>query len=99
MKDSSFASLSQTDSGAAWYVGDGFCALADSERHLGHAIKEGDFWTAYDAVHPDPSYNGFLALGHFKSILGAIQAIERSVVGALESGPSPAAAQSKTFLM
>jgi hypothetical protein len=87
------AFLPQIDSSAVsrrtWYVGDGVCALADSERHLGHAVKEGDFWIAYDAVHPNLMHKGFLVLGRFKSILGAIQAIESSL-GAFETRLKPA---------
>ena len=62
-----------------WYVSDGVCALADSERHLGHTVREGDFWEAYDAVHPNPFHGGFRALGLFKTVSEAAKAIEDSV--------------------
>jgi len=62
-----------------WYVSDGVCALADSRCHLGHTMLEGDFWVAYDAVHPNAFQNGFLALGLFKTVSEAAKAIEGSV--------------------
>ena len=85
-------------SGPMWYLADGVCALADSERHLGHAIQEGDSWTAYDAVHPNESHDGLLALGRFKSIGAAVHAIERSV-GVFESRLAPVIGQSMAFHM
>ena len=81
-----------------WYLGVGVCALADSERHLGHAIREGDIWVAYDAVHPNASHNGFLALGRFQDLSEATQAIESSV-GVFESLQVHVAEQSKEYLM
>ena len=62
-----------------WYIGIDVCALADSERHMGHAILVEGYWRAYDAVHPNASHNGFLALGSFRNIAGALDAIENSV--------------------
>lgn len=102
MKISAATLLSGIDSGASdrwtWYLGSDVCALSDSERHLGHAVKEGDFWTAYDAIHPDPLRNGFLTLGRFRNIVGAIEAIQSSVVAVLESQLVPGVAKTKTFL-
>lgn len=80
-----------------WYVGAGVCALADSERHLGHAIHDADSWTAYDAVHPNKSRDGFLVLGRFKSMGDAIRAIESSV-GVFESQLT-VVAQPRAFIM
>jgi len=96
------ALLPQVGSGAetrqTLYVAPSVCAIADSERHLGHAIKEEGLWTAYDAVHPDPAQHGFLVLGRFKSLLAAVRAIQSSVVAVLETPVSPATSQSKTYL-
>jgi hypothetical protein len=56
----------------------GICALADSERHLGHALHDGIHWLAYDAVHSNLSHDGFLFLGYFSSGVDARRAIENS---------------------
>jgi hypothetical protein len=32
-----------------WREAAGICALADSERHLGHAVRAHESWIAYDA--------------------------------------------------
>jgi hypothetical protein len=51
------------------------CALADSERHLGHAIRAGERWIAYDAIHFNPTKDGFRIIGTFATIDDARQAI------------------------
>jgi hypothetical protein len=54
------------------------CALADGERHLGHVVKEGAHWHAYDATHANESGDGFLCLGNFVSLDSAKSAVEQS---------------------
>jgi hypothetical protein len=75
--------FSPTDSAAVsraiWFKVVGVCALADSERHLGHAVRKGGNWLAYDAVHPNAPHDGFLYVGHFKTVIDAQRAIENSV--------------------
>jgi hypothetical protein len=99
---SSAQPLSRIDSPAVspptWYEAMGVCALADSERHLGHAVRKGRYWLAYDAVHPDASNTGFKRLGRFKNVSEARQAIESSV-DVLTGWLVPAAAQARAFLM
>jgi hypothetical protein len=73
------SSESSTASPARWYVAATICALADSDRHLGHAISDGAAWLAYDAVHPNASNDGFLFLGRFRAMVEARFAIENSV--------------------
>lgn len=64
------------DSGLAWQESDDVCALADADRHLGHVIRAGQLWIAYDAMHLNPSGNGFRVIGTFASVGAAKQAIE-----------------------
>jgi hypothetical protein len=71
----SFAAVSA----AKWYVAVEICALADSERHLGHAVREGSEWLAYDAIHPNAANDGFRFLGSFRTDVDARLAIESSV--------------------
>ena len=66
-------------SSPTWYEAGGVWALADSERHLGHSFREGKLWLAYDAVHPNPSKDGFLCVGQFSSANAARSAIEGSL--------------------
>jgi hypothetical protein len=68
-----------------WFKVMGVCALVDSERHLGHAVRERGVWLAYDAVHPNASHDGFLCLGRFKTAADARRAIETSVDAAHSS--------------
>lgn len=70
-----------TPGSAVWQVAPGVCALADGERHLGHAFHEGTTWVAYDAVHVNASGDGFLCLGHYQTMDKAKSAIENSVSG------------------
>jgi hypothetical protein len=55
------------------------CTLSDSERHLGHAIRVDRQWIAYDAIHPNPSNEGFRIIGTFQTAGAAKQAIENIV--------------------
>jgi hypothetical protein len=79
-----------------WYEAEGGCVLGDSERHLGHAIQDGEEWWAYDAVHPNASRSGFLCLGRFKTMADAKYAIESSV-GAFERWWSMEVKQARVF--
>ena len=94
--------LSRIDSPAVspptWYEDIGVCALADSERHLGHAVREGRCWLAWDAVHPNASNTGFKRLGRFKNVSEAKRAIESSV-GVVQGWWAPSAAQASAFPM
>jgi len=99
---SSAQPISRIDSPAVssptWYVAVGVCALADSERHLGHAVREGRHRLGYDAVHPNASNTGFKRLGTFKTLGEAKRAIESSV-DAFQGWLAPAGAQAGAFLM
>jgi hypothetical protein len=81
-KVSSRESFSENDVagfGITWFEGIDVCALADSERHLGHAFRDKNGWRAYDGVHPNRTQNEFLCLGYFPTVQEARRAIESSV--------------------
>lgn len=61
-----------------WRESADVCALADEERHLGHAIRAGKCWIAYDGVHLSPGGQGFRIIGTFQTISAAKQAIEET---------------------
>ncbi|MDE3197686.1 MAG: hypothetical protein KGN84_15160 [Acidobacteriota bacterium] len=62
----------------AWRNSDTVCALADGERHLGHILKIGGRWHAFDATHANKTDNGFRFLGTYASLVSAKQAVEQS---------------------
>ena len=70
---------SRTEPIPVWRESADVCALADSERHLGHAVRVDKHWIAYDAIHFNPSNDGFRIIGTFQTIAAAKQAIESSV--------------------
>jgi hypothetical protein len=69
----------QGNAGApAWRISAHICALSDGERHLGHIVKVGARWHAYDATHSNETGDGFLCLGNFVSTESARDAVEQS---------------------
>jgi len=62
-----------------WRESEDVCALTDSERHLGHAIRVDKHWIAYDAIHVNPSNEGFRVIGTFQTPAAAKHAIENAV--------------------
>jgi hypothetical protein len=64
---------------AIWYDSATVCAIADSERHLGHVQRSGDIWAAYDGTHADEERGGFLQVGLFSSVTAAKLAVEKAV--------------------
>ena len=62
-----------------WRESADVCALADSDRHLGHAIRVEKEWVAYDAIHFNLSNDGFRIIGTFETIAAAKHAIENAV--------------------
>jgi hypothetical protein len=63
---------------AAWRDSIAICALADGERHLGHILKIGERWYAFDATRFNEESNGFRSLGTFASVGSAKEAVEFS---------------------
>jgi hypothetical protein len=64
---------------AVWSEALNVCALADAERHLGHAVRVPQGWTAYDATQLNTAADGFKELGAFRTIAEAKIAIENSL--------------------
>jgi hypothetical protein len=62
----------------AWRNSTSICALADGERHLGHVLKIGGRWHAFDATHFNDESNGFRLLGSFASLSAAKEAVNQS---------------------
>jgi len=66
--------------GISWQDSDQVCALADSDRHLGHLIRS-DRWYAYDATRLDETSCGFKCLGAFRDLDSAKRTLELSLWG------------------
>ena len=65
----------------SWRDSDFVCALADTDRHLGHLIMTGE-WNAYDATRPNESSTGFKYLGAFDDLAVAKRVVELAVAEA-----------------
>lgn len=68
--------------GLSWLDSDVVCALADSDRHLGHLIRRetGEKqWYAYDATHVDEASSTFKCLGAFPDLASAKRIVELAV--------------------
>jgi hypothetical protein len=59
----------------AWRASNSVCALADGERHIGHVLKIGGRWHAFDGMHFNRESNGFRSLGSFASLTAAKEAV------------------------
>ena len=51
----------------AWRYSPHICALSDGERHVGHIVKIGGRWHAFDAMHSNDNGDGFRTLGTYAS--------------------------------
>lgn len=60
-----------------WRNSNSICALADWERHLGHILKIGGRWHAFDATRFNDDLNGFRVLGSFAGMNAAKEAVEQ----------------------
>ena len=61
----------------AWRDSGHICALSDGERHIGHVVKIGGRWHAYDATHSNEAGDGFRTLGTFAALDAAKEAVEQ----------------------
>jgi hypothetical protein len=61
-----------------WQDSDHICALSDGERHVGHIVKIGGRWHAFDAMHSNEAGDGFRSLGTFASAAPAREAVEQT---------------------
>lgn len=64
--------------GHNWQDSDVVCALADSDRHLGHLVRRGQ-WYAYDATRIDENSQTFKCLGAFPDLSSAKRMVELAV--------------------
>ena len=62
----------------AWRISGHMCALSDGERHIGHVVRIGGRWHAYDAMHSNETSDGFRSLGSFAAVNSAKSAVEQS---------------------
>lgn len=60
-----------------WRYSAHICALSDGERHVGHIVKIGGRWHAFDAMHSNDRGDGFRSLGSFASESPAKDAVEQ----------------------
>src|SRR3954463_1839612 len=61
---------------AMWFTSRGVCAYADRDRHLGHIVRAGEGWIAFDATHVNTQGNAFRPLGFFRSMATAKEAVQ-----------------------
>ncbi len=64
----------------SWRMSENVCALADSERHLGHIQRFGTEWLACDGTHLSESGCGFRVLGSYPDIHSAMNAVELATI-------------------
>jgi hypothetical protein len=65
---------------ARWQIHETVCALSDSERHLGHILKGGSRWIAYDGTRLGESGTGFRIIGTFPDMKSAKIAVELATI-------------------
>ncbi len=61
-----------------WRTSGQACALSDGDRHIGHVLKIGARWHAFDATQSNEMGNGFRSLGVFTSPEAGQRAVEQS---------------------
>jgi len=64
---------------AIWRDSPSVCALADDQRHLGHIVRAGNIWLAFDATHFSGTSSGFCLLGSWTNIALAKCAVELAI--------------------
>jgi hypothetical protein len=63
-----------------WRIGEDVCALADSERHLGHILRIESQWIAYDGTCLGENDIGFRLIGVFPDLKSAKIAVEFATI-------------------
>ena len=71
-----FQNLRHRVGAASWCNSSQVCAYSDADRHLGHIVRAGEGWIAFDATHAATHGNGFLPLGYFRSVTTAMEAVQ-----------------------
>lgn len=77
----------ERDRTTGWRDSFHICSLSEEDRHLGHIVRKGRCWNAFDCTHLNDARDGFRHLGTFLSVLGAKHAVE------LAAGFQPAPAK------
>ncbi|MGD1070297.1 MAG: hypothetical protein ABSB15_09160 [Bryobacteraceae bacterium] len=62
---------------AAWRDSRSVCCLADGERHLGHIVRAGRSWLAFDATRYNDTATGFRLVGICLNVAAAKSTVER----------------------
>jgi hypothetical protein len=70
----------------AWRIAGDTCGLNDGERHLGHIVKTGNQWLAFDGTRPNDAGTGFRLLGTFPSSAAAKRIVEEASLRKKPSG-------------
>jgi hypothetical protein len=65
---------------AAWRDSSSVCALADGQRHLGHIVRAGNCWLAFDATRSNSMGTGFRLIGSWMNIAVAKRALEQVLI-------------------
>jgi hypothetical protein len=65
---------------ATWRDSSEVCALADNQRHLGHVVRAGDCWLAFDATRSNSAGTGFRLIGSWMDIAVAKRALEEVLI-------------------
>jgi hypothetical protein len=64
---------------ATWRDSSAVCALADDHRHLGHIVRAGNCWLAFDATRPNSTGTGFRLIGSWMNSAVAKRALEQEI--------------------
>jgi hypothetical protein len=72
---------------AKWRDSRSVCAFADDRRHLGHVVRAGKYWLAFDATHLNAGGTGFCLLGSSMNIAVAKCAVELAIAGEYDHIP------------
>jgi hypothetical protein len=65
---------------ATWRDSSSVCAFADGQRHLGHIVRAGDCWLAFDATRSNSAGTGFRLIGTWMDIAVAKRAVEEVLI-------------------
>ncbi len=63
----------------SWLDSVRICAYSDDDRHLGHVVRIGEGWMAYDATHVNTQGNAFRPIGFFLTVDNAKEAVQRAI--------------------
>ncbi|MDP9054794.1 MAG: hypothetical protein M3N93_10925 [Acidobacteriota bacterium] len=62
-----------------WVPGCDIWCLNDAERYLGHVVRTGRKWLAYDATGTNEKGDNFRLVGEFAEMAQAREALERAI--------------------